>query len=281
MSLMPMVFTADEVEKRTDFFIAGRGGITNLHAGNKAFRERALEHAEKYNELRTCERGKRFARNLLFQYFADVTFVVPHSYFFKNLGTISKEKIKSVETEHGGCLDGLKDLPSDRYFTVGETWILGIISDIVRFEAAKQKGKITKPSLKKRPAPPTVSDDECTAQECERTPKKKRFYGERVDSQTEPLSSFFPSRNEIVFESVEKKAKALKTKGENPVSADDLMYQLDEFDALINWMILAMEDDARMFDDDFWDIEELFSILPDFGSWKAEKAHFLSRPSEC
>eukprot|EP00977_Amphora_coffeiformis_P025178 scaffold18507_cov188-Amphora_coffeaeformis.AAC.6 len=262
------VFTAHEVEKRMDFFIAGRGGITNLHVGNKAFRERVVEHAEKYNELRTCERGKRFARNLLDRCFADITFVVAHSYFFKNLATISKEKIKSVETEHGGSLDDLKVLPADHYFTVGETWILGIISDIVRFEAAKQKGQTKKSSLTKHPSPATVSDDECTCtiSHHEESPVKKRLRKTTKGLQVDRRVPFALSGSEIALVRTEKEIKASVAKRATPCGAEDLFDQLNELDSLIKSPILSVEDDACMFGHGLRDDETLLEVLRELGS---------------
>ena len=174
MNTDKLVFSADEVKAASWFFIAGRGGETNLHHGNHIFRQRALEHTETYARLKTSQRGRKFARQLLEQHFSDMTFVVRQEYFFKNVekGLISKEKYLSVIEQHGGSLDGLKDLPADSYFQIGTNWVLGIISDIVRFGAADKlkaqqtaSGTSSKPKNKRKSLgfSAIVSDDESSA----------------------------------------------------------------------------------------------------------------------
>ena len=233
-----LIFTAHEIKKREDVFIAGRGGETNFHVGNKRFRERVLEHFDTYAGLRTCDRGRKFARQLLGRYFLDVTFVVRHAYFFKNLqkGTLSKEKTESVREEHGGSFDSLHDLPTDHYFTVGETWILGIISDIIRFGGkASAKNKKRKTNTEFFLA--TVSDDESAASNGCR-PKKRacqcRSVGieprpEALLSETQEASPYFERRI---------------------VDQEDLSYDMAEFESLVKMPLPSVEDEAFMFTDD-------------------------------
>lgn len=261
------VYTAKEVGGRTDIFIAGRGGVTNIHLGNKVFRQRALEHADKYRELRPCERGRRYARNLLEQHFADVTFVVARSYFFKNIETISKEKIRSVQKEHGGRLDDLEGLPADNYFTVGETWVLGIISDIVRLEAARRGAfgsvKTPKNNKKKRAtAPAAISDDESAEQQrCERPPPSKRARKSAKVTKTDLCIVPSVLSNEITLLDAKKKARlSSDEREEGPEN------KLDGLDALMKWPLLALDDDVYWLDNTIQGDETLFDVLRELGS---------------
>ena len=262
-----VIFATEEIKGRQDVFIAGRGGEAIFHAGNVAFRQRVLQHTETYAGLRTCERGRKFARQLWDQYFLDVTFVVRHSYFFKNLqkGTISKEKIESVRQEHGGSFNALKEIPSDHYFTVGETWVLGIISDIVRFGGKKSaptaKNNKTKPRRKSTSSLATVSDDdESMASKGQRGDKKKRAQRRH----TAPSSSSVTTGLPLLVNAGAKGA----WEGVSPfvvpslVDMEGLTDQFAGLDALVKMPLPSAEEEASMFTDEEMDLDLLGGVVP-------------------
>lgn len=228
------IISSTETKERQDIFIAGRGGETNLHGGNHIFRQRVLEHTETYAKLRTCDRGKKFARWLFEQYLSDVTFVIRHSYFFKNLqkGTISKEKIESVKQEHGGSFDSLKHLPADYYFTVGETWILGIISDIVRFGGKKLTTIKKRKTTNNEFSLATVSDDESVAPPSKRRPEKRLRQYHAVDSSPPfdlPTDRF-----------------AASDMTSSNTASESLADQVAELESLVKMPLPSAEDEASM-----------------------------------
>ncbi|KAL7561729.1 hypothetical protein ACA910_010942 [Epithemia clementina (nom. ined.)] len=126
------------------FFIAGRGGETNFHIGNRTIRTGILRHLSAY--LASPRRGKGFCRDLLQQpppvgdpEFKSWLFVVRKSYFDKNraLGKISKDRVQSVLTEHSRKT--LQILPDCVYITIGRVWTVGIIQDLLRGGAAAHR----------------------------------------------------------------------------------------------------------------------------------------------
>ena len=250
------IFLPEEIRNRRDIFVAGRGGETNFHEGNSSVRMRVLEHTSTYASLKTSERGKKFARQLLHENFQDVTFVVRHSYFFKNLGkgNISKEKIESVTKEHGGSLDNLIALTPDHYFTVGETWILGIISDIVRFGAVKltknrrKAQSVSKKTKSKRSRTATVSDDERSLRSCNRSKKRVLKNVSEEDSFFQPYYIGSDNSNSHHVISV----CAIVQEGRCspafvPVCQGKILDHLDELE-LIQSPLPSEDDDARLCD---------------------------------
>jgi hypothetical protein len=156
------VFTEHEVKNNTGngedssiFFIAGRGGETNFHAGNAIFRNRVLQYTHAYVQAGTKGRGKKFARSLMMDPCIDITrnviFVVRQAYFKKNIqaGKISTQRKNSVLHEHAprtlddilsSCKEQQIDANHHLYLTIGEEWIVGIITDLLRTSASKVMG---------------------------------------------------------------------------------------------------------------------------------------------
>jgi hypothetical protein len=176
-------FSPEEVkDEATRFFLAGRGGETTLHPGNKVVRERALKHVGTYSQLKISQRGKKFAKSIFNKDFGDITFVVRKDYFFNNQGWIAQDKYHSVVKEHGN-LKSLDDVPGNHYIKIGINWVLGILSDIIRFGVAAEL-KTHKPlnqpkTMKKRKSlePVVVSDNESTTSDNEPPVKKNRRRG--------------------------------------------------------------------------------------------------------
>lgn len=196
----PRSFSPEQVKgKAHRFFLAGRGGETTLHPGNKVVRQRALQHVATYLGLKTSQRGKKFARGVLQDHFGDITFVVRIDYFLNNQAWIAQEKFLSVVKEHGS-LETLDNVPGNHYITIGTNWILGILSDIIRFGAAAESKahksvNVQKTKKKKRASEPAVvSDNESITSDEERPVKKarrggsakKRPYVNKVTSTTIP-----------------------------------------------------------------------------------------------
>jgi hypothetical protein len=127
------VFDEAIVKGNETFFIAGRGGITNMHRGNVLVRQIVVQRATVYKSLGPGARGLKFAKKVLEEDLKGIQFVVGNSYFRRNYknGKIAAAKLKSVSSEHGG-LPFLEGLPSDAYLNIGETWTLNIIGAILR-----------------------------------------------------------------------------------------------------------------------------------------------------
>jgi hypothetical protein len=268
------IFTAADVKGRKDVFKVGRGGETNFHVGNHVFRERVTEHVDTYAGLKASDRGRKFAKQLLDAFFSDVTFAVRHSYFFKNLekGTISQEKILSVKKEHGDEFEAVHHLPSDSYFTVGETWVLGIISDIVRSAAAAnrraghRKYDKVKPAAKRKAReqrPHAVSDDEKSLQSPP-TQKKARASPDESKSDTFALRSFSTT---TPVADAERQPQA-RTDLPSPVlsTTKDLDGQLVLLDDLIQWPLPDDEGDACLLFPSIKEDELLLSFIDPFAS---------------
>lgn len=139
------VFREDVVKQNPCFFLAGRGGETNLHEGNSTVRKLVLNKAAMYASLDARERGQRFSHRILFEDLAGVTFVVRLSYLRRNYekGKIAQAKLHSVISEHGS-LSNLDNLPCSSYVTIGKTWCLHIIGAILR-QASCRMDKGTQP----------------------------------------------------------------------------------------------------------------------------------------
>jgi hypothetical protein len=134
------VFTQERVKADPYFFIAGRGGETNLHKPNAIVRQVVLENGRKYACLSKQERGQKFAQQLLDDELAGFTFVVNVSYFLRNQnkGKIASAKLNSIISEHGS-IQALKLLPPYSYVTIGHTWTLNIVGAILRQAARYSK----------------------------------------------------------------------------------------------------------------------------------------------
>ena len=146
------VFAEDTVKDNLLFFIAGRGGETNLHKGNYDVRQRVLDNAMVYAGLTSRERGSKFSQKLLREDLEDFTFVVSLSYFWRNFenGKIASAKLESVVNEHGS-LSALEGLPMSSYVTIGENWCLHIVGAILRQAAGKLDLADPKPLTPKAP----------------------------------------------------------------------------------------------------------------------------------
>lgn len=142
------VFTEGQVKNNdyndVTFFIAGRGGETNFHHGNKLFRERVLNHTLTYIKAGSKGRGKRFSRSLIKDHAITrgICFVVRQAYFAKNVkaGNISAQRKNSVLAEHAPrTLEDIVDMDeeSTQYLTIGQDWVIGIITDMLRTAAGK------------------------------------------------------------------------------------------------------------------------------------------------
>lgn len=135
-----MVFTEFEV-KHSDrehlFFIAGRGGETNRKT-NQSIREQILSYTDQYIAAPAKERGRVFARRLLQKHFSHILFVVRVSYFLRNRanGRISESKIASVMSA-GHTLEALERLDENQFVTIGHSWAISNIADLLRAEAAR------------------------------------------------------------------------------------------------------------------------------------------------
>jgi hypothetical protein len=268
------VLSAADVRGRKDIFIAGRGGETNFHVGNTIFRERATEHVDTYSGLKASERGRKFAKELLDAFFSDVTFVVRHSYFFKNLekGTISQEKVLSVKNEHGDAFEDVQDLPSDVYFTVGETWVLGIISDIVRSAAAADRrggcGKYhTVKPVGKRKAPPqppiAVSDDKTSFQS---QPMQKKVRASPEENKSVTFSPRSLSTIGVAAKAERQpQARAEITSTFLPTT-ENLNEQLVVLDELIQWPFPDDDGDACLLVPSIQEDELLLSFIDPFAT---------------
>jgi hypothetical protein len=127
------VFDEVTVKENEAFFIAGRGGETNMHRGNFLVRQIVTRRGELYRTLDSKARGLKFAKKVLEEDLKGFHFVVGYSYFWRNHknGKIATAKLKSVACEHGG-LQFLEDSPSGKYLNIGETWTLNIIGAILR-----------------------------------------------------------------------------------------------------------------------------------------------------
>ena len=132
------VFAEEIIRDNPKFFLAGRGGETNLHKGNHHVRQRILDNAKAYAILPAGERGQKFSQKVLREKLQDVEFVVKLSYFWKNYenGKIASTKLESVVKEHGS-LSTLEGLSPTSYVTIGETWCLNMIGAILRQAAGK------------------------------------------------------------------------------------------------------------------------------------------------
>lgn len=141
------VFAEDAVKHNPRFFLAGRGGETNLHKANCEVRRIVLGNAQTYASLSPRERGQKFSRSLLEDDLAGFTFVVKLSYFWKNFenGKIAANKLESVVSEHGS-IEALEGLAPSAYVTIGEAWCLNIIGAILRQASCKLDTKKAKPA---------------------------------------------------------------------------------------------------------------------------------------
>jgi len=167
------VFEEDTVKDNPKFFLAGRGGETNLHEGNYDVRQRVLDNATAYAVLPPRERGQKFSQKVLKEDLQGFKFVVRLSYFWRNYenGKIASAKLESVVKEHGS-LSALEGLPSTAYVTIGETWCLNIVGAILRQAAGKLDLNDPKPL---RPKPPRKRGLKYKAsQNTNRQPKKER-----------------------------------------------------------------------------------------------------------
>lgn len=141
------VFSEEAVKHNPSFFLAGRGGETNLHKANCEVRRIVLENAATYASLSPRERGQKFSRRLLETDLAGFNFVVKLAYFWKNFenGKIAANKLESVVSEHGS-IESLEGLAPSAYVTIGEAWCLNIIGAILRQASCKMDIKKAKPA---------------------------------------------------------------------------------------------------------------------------------------
>lgn len=151
------VFEEGIVKQNPNYFLAGRGGETNLHQGNYEVRRRVLNNTGVYAALSPRERGQKFSRKVIDQDLKEFTFVVRLSYFWRNYenGKIASVKLESVVKEHGS-LSVLRGFPHSSYVTIGEIWCLNIIGAILRQATGKLNPDDPQPPKPKPPRVPCV-----------------------------------------------------------------------------------------------------------------------------
>ena len=155
-------FTEDFVKEgpqARNFFIAGRGGETNFHPGNQYIRPLILQHVQDYLQASPSQRGKKYALHLLetLPELSSCHFVVQQAYFLKNAAhnKISQQFCRSVYKEHGvSTFQEFRRLAEARqhqeqmdaddskdsavlYWSIGQGWAVGLISNLLRSAAAK------------------------------------------------------------------------------------------------------------------------------------------------